>query len=128
VDTIGELRHWWGTSHIAFVGGGFGDRGGQNILEPAGYGCAVCFGPNTRNFEEIARRLIAAEGAVRLHQESDLTNFVRRCLVEPSAANRLGIDAQTVVSSHLGATQRTVDHLAELADSRVAAPRLSRAA
>ena len=128
VDTIGELRHWWGTSHIAFVGGGFGDRGGQNMLEPAGYGCAVCFGPNTRNFEEIARRLIAAEGAVRLHQESDLTNFVRRCLVEPSAANRLGIDAQTVVSSHLGATQRTVDHLAELANARVAAPRLTRAA
>lgn len=128
VDTIGELRHWWGTSRIAFVGGGFGDRGGQNMLEPAGYGCAVCFGPNTRNFEEIARRLIAADGAVRLQQDCDLTDFVRRCLADPPAADRLGIDAQTVVLSHLGATHRTIEHLAELADSRVAAPRLTRAA
>lgn len=128
VDTIGELRHWWGTARIAFVGGGFGDRGGQNMLEPAGYGCAVCFGPNTRNFEEIARRLIAAEGAVRLQQENELVDFVRRCLVDPPAADRLGMDAQSMVSSHLGATQRTIEKLAQLAESRVPAPRLYRAA
>ena len=63
IDTIGELRNWWGTAHIATVGGSFGNRGGQNMLEPAGYGCAVSFGPNTRNFQEIAESLIAAGGA-----------------------------------------------------------------
>lgn len=128
VDTIGELRHWWGTARIAFVGGGFGDRGGQNMLEPAGYGCAVCFGPNTKNFEDIARRLIAADGAVRLHNESDLSEFVRRCLLDPPAADRLGIHAQAMVSSHRGATQRTIDHLSELAASREVIPVLRRAA
>lgn len=122
VDTIGELRHWWGTARVAFVGGAFGDRGGQNMLEPAGYGCAVCFGPNTRNFEDIARRLIAAEGAVRLQQESDLADFVERCLNDLPAADRLGIHAHSMVMSHRGATQRTIEHLAELASSREATP------
>ena len=34
IDTIGELRHWWGVAHMATVGGSFGNRGGQNMLEP----------------------------------------------------------------------------------------------
>ena len=92
------------------------------MLEPAGYGCAVCFGPNTRNFEDIARRLIAAEGAVRLQQESDLADFVERCLNDLPAADRLGIHAHSMVMSHRGATQRTIEHLAELASSREATP------
>lgn len=114
VDTIGELRHWWGAARIAFVGGGFGDRGGQNMLEPAGYGCAVCFGPNTRNFEDIAKRLIAADGAVRLAEPADLTAFVTRCLDDAPAADRLGKHAKSAVATHRGATSRTIDRLAEL--------------
>jgi 3-deoxy-D-manno-octulosonic-acid transferase len=128
VDTIGELRHWWGAARVAFVGGAFGERGGQNMLEPAGYGCAVCFGPNTKNFEDIARRLIAADGAVRLNQESELAEFVDRCLNDIPAADRLGIHAQAMVMSHRGATQRTIEHLAELATSREIAPIYTRAA
>ena len=50
VDTVGELGAWWGAAQIAFVGGSFGRRGGQNMIEPAAYGAAVCFGPNTWNF------------------------------------------------------------------------------
>ncbi len=128
IDTIGELRHWWGTARIAFVGGGFGDRGGQNMLEPAGYGCAVCFGPNTKNFEEIASRLIVADGAVRLQEAQDLVSFAKRCLDEPPAADQLGINAQAVVQSHRGATDRTIDHLSELASVHDYKPYVSRAA
>src|SRR5688500_13543644 len=47
VDTIGELSAWWGTATIGFVGGSLGSRGGQNMVEPAAYGVATCFGPNT---------------------------------------------------------------------------------
>src|SRR5208337_2526442 len=42
VDTIGELGSLWGLADVAFVGGSFdGRRGGQNMIEPAAYGCAV---------------------------------------------------------------------------------------
>ena len=111
VDTIGELRDWWGVGTIATVGGSFGDRGGQNMLEPAGYGSAVSFGPNTKNFRVIADGLIAAGGAVRAADEEDLYRFVRRCLNDISAADALGRAAQSVVESHRGATERTLDAL-----------------
>jgi len=114
VDTVGELRNWWGISRIAFVGGSFGDRGGQNMLEPAGYGSAVCFGPNTQNFRDIAQRLLNAGGAVRLNTPSDLTTFVAQCLNEPPAADAIGRQARAVVMSHRGATEKTIQQLSRL--------------
>ncbi|TWU63124.1 3-deoxy-D-manno-octulosonic acid transferase [Crateriforma conspicua] len=114
VDTIGELRQWWGVSQIATVGGSFGDRGGQNMLEPAGYGCAVSFGPNTKNFAAIAGGLLDVQGAVRVQDESELNQFVRRCLDDVPSADRLGINARRYVAQHQGATGRTVDAVKRL--------------
>lgn len=111
VDTIGELRHWWGVAHIATVGGSFGDRGGQNMLEPAGYGCAVSFGPNTKNFATIAEQLIDGGAAVRVADEDQLEAFVRRCLDDIPAADSLGHAAQRVVDQHCGAYDRTLELL-----------------
>jgi len=128
LDTIGDLRHWWGTAQIAFVGGSFVSRGGQNMLEPAGYGAAVCFGPNTQNFEDITRRLLAADGAVQLQTPGELTDFVRQCLLDPPATDRLGIHAAAMVASHRGATARTLQHLAAMAAMRDVVPLVRRAA
>jgi 3-deoxy-D-manno-octulosonic-acid transferase len=113
VDTIGELRNWWGTAQIATVGGSFGNRGGQNMLEPAGYGCAVSFGPDTRNFREIAEALIAGGGAVRVQDARELEQFVRRCLDDVPSADALGRAAQKVVEHNRGATARTIKALIE---------------
>ena len=108
VDTIGELRHWWGVANIATVGGSFSDRGGQNMLEPAGYGAAVSFGPDTRNFRQIASNLIEHGGAVRVANEAELKQFVQRCLQDIPAADALGRAAKEVVQRHRGATARTI--------------------
>jgi len=111
IDTIGELRDWWGVGQIATVGGSFGSRGGQNMLEPAGYGCAVSFGPNTRNFKLIAQQLLDRGGAVRTASASELSQFVRRCLTDIPAADSLGRAAREMISEHRGATQRTITAL-----------------
>lgn len=111
IDTVGELRHWWGVCQIATVGGSFGDRGGQNMLEPAGYGCAVSFGPNTRNFKDIANRLIQAGGAVRVHDQAQLKDFVVTCLTDSSATRLLGHAASQMVNEHRGAIDRTMQLL-----------------
>lgn len=114
IDTIGELRHWWGVGGIATVGGSFGDRGGQNMLEPAGYGSAVSFGPNTKNFADIAKRLLDAGGAVRVADANELQAFVERCLTNRAAAESMGQSAKRVVESHRGATERTLTTISEL--------------
>jgi len=109
VDTIGELGAWWGTADIAYVGGSMGRRGGQNMIEPAAYGAAVSFGPNTWNFRDVVQMLLAARAAQITHNGAELTAFVRRCLQDPAYAARLGASAQRLVRSQLGTTSRTVD-------------------
>jgi 3-deoxy-D-manno-octulosonic-acid transferase len=124
VDTIGELRHWWGVGQIATVGGSFGDRGGQNMLEPAGYGCAISFGPNTRNFADISRRLIDAGGAVRVVNPEELLGFVEHCLADRCYAKSVGLAAKGVVEHHRGATRRTIAAISILLDSPAGRQRL----
>ncbi len=86
VDVVGELGAWWGTAHIAFVGGSLGNRGGQNMIEPAAYGAAVSFGPNTRNFRDIVATLLARDAAVVVAGAGHLLTFVHDCLANPAAA------------------------------------------
>jgi 3-deoxy-D-manno-octulosonic-acid transferase len=111
VDTIGELGGWWGPADIGFVGGSFGDRGGQNMIEPAAYGVATCFGPNTRNFRDIVAALLRVDGARVVEDEQALETFVRRCLADHDFRGAVGQRAQALVAAQLGATARTVDLL-----------------
>ncbi len=111
VDTVGELGVWWGAAHIAFVGGSLGLRGGQNMIEPAAYGAAVCFGPNTWNFPDIVSMLLDAGAAEVIADGDALTRFARQCLEEPEFAEQLGHRASRLVAGQLGATRRTVEQL-----------------
>jgi 3-deoxy-D-manno-octulosonic-acid transferase len=107
VDTIGELGAWWGAATIGFVGGSFGSRGGQNMLEPAAYGVAICFGPNTWNFRDIVGRLLAADGARVVKDAAEFEAFVLHMLEYPQEAAALGERARQLVLSQQGATWRT---------------------
>lgn len=123
VDTIGELGAWWGVADVAFVGGSLGNRGGQNMIEPAAYGAAVCFGPNTKHFREIVEALLARQAAEVVHDGAELTAFVRRCLTDPPYAATLGEQARRLVESQLGATPRTLERLMTLVDREAVSKR-----
>jgi 3-deoxy-D-manno-octulosonic-acid transferase len=124
IDTVGELRYWWGLSDVAFVGGSLGNRGGQNMLEPAAFGAAVSFGPNTWNFRDVVRLLLDQQAAVVVQGKHDLEQFVRRCLVDPGWRSTLGSRARRVVDMHQGATQATLEWLqCRIAALHAAAPR-----
>jgi 3-deoxy-D-manno-octulosonic-acid transferase len=114
VDVVGELGAWWGVANVGLVGGSFGPRGGQNMIEPAGYGVAVCFGPNTGNFQDVVAQLLARQGAVVVHDQHELAAFVHRCLTRPDEARELGLRARQLVVEQQGATLRTIRLLAPL--------------
>ncbi len=112
VDTTGELGAWWGTAAIAFVGGSLdGRRGGQNMLEPAAYGAAVCFGPYTRNFVDEVAVLLAADAARVIADGPGLAMFVRACLDDPRTVLALGTRAAGTVAAHRGATAATAERI-----------------
>jgi 3-deoxy-D-manno-octulosonic-acid transferase len=108
VDAVGELGAWWGTAQVAFVGGSLGNRGGQNMIEPAAYGAAICFGPNTWNFRDVVARFLAAEAAQVIRDGHELTAFVTRCLTDASFAKTLGENAAHLVRSQQGAAETTL--------------------
>jgi 3-deoxy-D-manno-octulosonic-acid transferase len=114
VDAVGELGHWWGTARIAFVGGSLTQRGGQNMIEPAGYGTAVSFGPNTWNFRDVVGLMLDRQAAVVVRNEQELEAYVRRCLTDKSFADELGRRAQELVVEQQGAADRTIDLLHRL--------------
>ena len=114
VDTIGELGGWWGAATIAYVGGSMGKRGGQNMIEPAAYGAAVCFGPKTKNFADIVEIMLRDKAAQVVHEQREMEQFVRRCLEEPDFAAQLGNNAKNLVQRHVGATQKTLELLQAL--------------
>ncbi len=119
IDTIGELGALWGLADVAFVGGSLdGKRGGQNMIEPAAYGAAVVFGPHVWNFREIATRLVEANAAIQIKDAADLEMEIRRLLGNRSERERLGMAARQFVLSQQGATERTVDLLDGVIDSR----------
>jgi 3-deoxy-D-manno-octulosonic-acid transferase len=115
IDVVGELGAWWGRSNIAFVGGSLGRRGGQNMIEPAAYGSAVCFGPNTWNFKDVVQLLLAEGAAHVVHDGRELQAFVARCLQEPEFARALGQKAKDLVLAQQGAADRTLVLLQGLA-------------
>jgi 3-deoxy-D-manno-octulosonic-acid transferase len=118
VDVVGELGAWWGLATAGFVGGSMGSRGGQNMIEPAGYGVAVSFGPNTVNFRDVVQQLLGQKAAVVVVNQLDLTAFVLRCRQDPAFARELGHRARQLVLTQQGATRRTVDLLSPLVVAR----------
>jgi 3-deoxy-D-manno-octulosonic-acid transferase len=108
VDTVGELGAWWGTATIGFVGGSlFSSRGGQNMIEPAAYGVAICFGPNTQNFRDVVELLLSNHAAVRVTSGAELSAFIRRCLDDANYVAAIGQNASAIVRHQQGATSRT---------------------
>ena len=57
LDTFGDLIDFYNEAKFVYVGGGFSDRGVQNILEPAAFGRAVFVGPNLDNVKDEIKDL-----------------------------------------------------------------------
>ena len=128
VDVVGELGAWWGTARIGFVGGSLSSRGGQNMIEPAAFGVATSFGPNTQNFRDVVMALLSADAAVEVADGAELVEFVRRSLEDTNYATALGRRAQSFVVAQRGATTRTLNLLFPLIDSPPIANHKSREA
>lgn len=111
LDTLGELSACWGLADFAYVGGSLGDRGGQNMIEPCGYGAAVCFGPNTRNFRDVVQALLACDAAKVVDDRASLAELLRDWMSDRESAIRQGIAAREFVVSQSGASKLTVDLL-----------------
>jgi len=114
VDTMGELAGMYGAADLVFVGGSLVPFGGHNMMDPAGLGRAVLFGPHVWNFRESADALLDAGGAIEVADGGQLTREVERLLADEAAADDIGRHGRKVILERRGATGRTLALLAPL--------------
>jgi 3-deoxy-D-manno-octulosonic-acid transferase len=115
LDTVGELGAVWGLADVGYVGGTLdGKRGGQSMIEPAGYGVPTVFGPHVWNFRDAARRLVEAGGAVVAKDAAGLERELAGLLADAVRRSAMGAAARRLVRDQQGATRRTLDVLDEL--------------
>ena len=110
IDTIGELAAAYRLATLAFVGGSFIRRGGQNVLEPAGQGKPVLFGPHMESFKDSVQVLVG-RGGIQVATPDQLLKVARELLSRPDEIVRLGAMAREAVSAVRGASARNVDHM-----------------
>jgi 3-deoxy-D-manno-octulosonic-acid transferase len=113
LDTIGELARAYRLATLVFVGGSFTKRGGQNILEPAGQGKPVLFGPHMDNFRDSVQ-VLEGRGGLQVKDAEDLFQRVSELLSQPDRLSALGEQARAVVSQISGASRRNAEHMAKL--------------
>ena len=122
LDTVGELGAAWGLADVGFTGGSLdGRRGGQSMIEPAGYGVPCAFGPHVWNFKDAARRLVEVGGAVMVADAAELERELAGLLADADRRAGMGSAARELVRRQQGATRRTLD----LLDAVLAAPTFS---
>jgi 3-deoxy-D-manno-octulosonic-acid transferase len=113
LDTMGELTLAYGLATLVFVGGSFVSRGGQNILEPAGQGRPVLFGPYMMNFRDSVEVLLG-RGGIQVKTPDQLEKVGRELLSRPEEIEHLGEMAREAVKKARGASRRNAELLLEL--------------
>jgi 3-deoxy-D-manno-octulosonic-acid transferase len=103
VDTIGILTKIYSYADIAYIGGGFGNPGVHNILEPATFGIPIIVGPNFSHFAE-AVALVHQEGCVSIANQNELNDAFSNLISNEDIRHEKGHICSTFVQMNKGAT------------------------
>jgi 3-deoxy-D-manno-octulosonic-acid transferase len=114
VDTLGELRKVYCLGDVVIVGRSFNRWGGSDPIEPVALGKPVLYGPDHRNFTEVANALREGGGIIIPPNPATAATDTARLLVNTDEASKLAACGQAVIRTRLGATQRHADLLFEL--------------
>jgi 3-deoxy-D-manno-octulosonic-acid transferase len=110
IDTIGILPKIYNYADIAYVGGGFGNPGVHNILEPATFGVPIIVGPNYSHFPE-ATALVHMKGCVSISNYTELSEAFSTLLNNDDIRLEQGHVCSTFVQMNKGATESVVSHI-----------------
>jgi len=103
IDTIGLLTKIYSYGTIAYVGGGFGNPGIHNILEPATFGIPIIIGPNFSNFAE-AVELVKLKGCTVISNSNELKNSFDQLINDENFLKEKGQICKSYIQDNTGAT------------------------
>lgn len=103
IDTIGILTKIYSYADIAYVGGGFGNPGVHNILEPATFGLSIVIGPNYSHFEE-ASALVALKGCISIANKKELFDVFSLLIQNKNIREEKGTICSNFVKNNAGSS------------------------
>lgn len=107
VDTMGELKLFYGTADICFVAGSLIPAvGGHNILEPAAMNIPIMFGVHMTNFKEIAQHILDCGAAIQISNKEEIIKTVLYLYSNPERRNKMSAKAKQFIKNNQGASQR----------------------
>lgn len=110
IDTVGILTKIYSYADIAYVGGGMGNSGLHNVLEPAVFGIPVVIGKNYAKFAEAVH--MVQRGGITTVSTTEQLNQVMDFLVEnPQDRHQQGKINVDFIAESKGATQTFLDFL-----------------
>ncbi|OOC48077.1 3-deoxy-D-manno-octulosonic acid transferase [Thioalkalivibrio versutus] len=112
LDTLGELKRFFGLADAAFIGGSLVSVGGHNPLEAVLWHCPVVMGPHVDNFELLVERMQAANVLGRAADADEAITRIRALLVmDEPGREALRRRSAAFIAEHQGATVRLVDYI-----------------
>ena len=110
IDTIGILTKIYSYADIAYVGGGFGNPGVHNVLEPATFGVPIIIGPNYSHFAE-AVALVNMDACGAVANQTALNEALENLIRNADIRNEKGHMCSTFVQMNKGATAMILKHI-----------------
>lgn len=108
IDTIGFLTKIYAYADISYVGGGMGNSGLHNILEPAAFGSPIIIGKNYKNFPE-AESLIKMKGVYVVKNKSEFESIILKFTDDKRFRDLTSDITKNYIIDNKGATQHIVD-------------------
>ena len=112
IDNIGMLSKLYHYADITYIGGGFGDDGIHNVLEPAVYGKPVIYGPVYEKFAE-AVELVDCGAGITISNALELENELDELWADTALLDEKSEAAKKYVYSKAGATQKVMAYIHE---------------
>ena len=82
----------------------------HNVLEPAVYGSPVIFGPKIEGSQE-ALAMVKDAGGIMVHNKKQAYRVLRTLFRDEEERKRIGEQARSFVTTHLGATEKICRHI-----------------
>lgn len=119
-DTFGETGLFYRLANIVCVGGSFVAAGGHNPMEPAAFGATIMFGPDMRNFADMADAMVKAGAAMQVKSGGQLTAHVAHVLAAPDEQQKYGHAAMDYATKERAVLARVMAELEPLLSKALA--------
>ena len=110
IDSIGLLTSAYSYADIGYVGGGMGNTGLHNTLEPAVFQIPVIIGKNYEKFPEV-KNLIDLKGFISVNGLYCFNNELINLLNNKTTRDKMGKINYKFIVANLGASEKVISYL-----------------